>query len=51
VIKGHKWTATKWMRVGPYGAKRELDVQKKIAEANAKAHGQGFGTGSGTRGV
>lgn len=35
VIKGSKWTATKWMRVGPYLSAREKVIRDKIA----KAHG------------
>ena len=36
VTKGHKWTATKWMRVGPYGAKREQEVKHRIAAAGGE---------------
>ena len=32
VIKGNKWTATKWMRVGPYGSKKEIEIRAKMEE-------------------
>ena len=30
---GEKWTATKWMRAGPLGGKKEMEVKARIAGA------------------
>jgi prolyl 4-hydroxylase len=37
VIRGEKWTATKWMRAGPYGAEREMRAKAKLAERAERA--------------
>ena len=33
VTRGEKWTATKWMRAGPLGGKKEMEVKARIAGA------------------
>jgi prolyl 4-hydroxylase len=35
VEQGEKWTATKWLRHGPYGAERELREKARIRNARA----------------
>ena len=35
VEQGEKWTATKWLRHGPYGAERELREKARIKNARA----------------
>ena len=33
VDRGEKWTATKWLRHGPYGAERERRTKARIRRA------------------
>lgn len=41
VEAGEKWTATKWMRHGPYGAEREMKEKLRIKRGHDKEKGGG----------